>query len=748
MSLTETQLNHSDVLSDRTLLRRFVLDGDESAFAEIVQRHSGLVMSVCFRVTGQQSDADDAFQATFLALAQRPAGIDNVLSLAGWLYTVAWRTSVRVVRLRRRRMMEALPAEPAAQDSDPLKTIAEASDLAALDEELNELPQKYRDVLVMNYLAQQTSQQIADQLNESKGAVDGRLREAKRLLRVRLARRGVEVGALMVAASLTQSAVAAPALIAKTQALASVVAGTSGAASVYTTQELLKLKTLSSAGATIMTTKITLAVTAGCAMLIGGLGMSRLDAFPTGSGQEPVVALDARAEGGDEVNAGGSSAGGTVEGPSQEGAAAGGGGESGGLGASGGGLAAGPVGQEGAGSSAGSAGPGDSGSVVGDIAPGGIVGGRAGMAGGMMPGMGAGMAGMPGPGMGMGAGMGPIAANSNLAFARSMDRTAESQMIRRLGTEQSPELSFAGEQPLATVLSALSTHLETRIVIDSKDPSGELSASSLSEIMVRDIEIPQGTMSIAAVLDEVLSQSESVELTWIVRNGQVVITTEESSELPENLILHSYDISALRDSQMTAPQAPAMPRGGLGGGGGGFGSVADPQMGMGGYAPGYSPTTSRNPQEATPGGGGMSGSPSPGMAPGGMGGGMGMGAGGLGGSGMGGGMSGYSLWDDTTIRAIIDLTSPPCMWVQNGDQIGTMVIVGNRLVVRQTRKGHQLVSEAIEQLEEAAKSRTPVQPNMGAMGGGAGVGFGDGAGVWLGSPGMGAGTIGNTGRTY
>lgn len=630
-------------------------------------------------------------------------------------------------------MMEALPAEPAAQDSDPLKTIAEASDLAALDEELNELPQKYRDVLVMNYLAQQTSQQIADQLNESKGAVDGRLREAKRLLRVRLARRGVEVGALTVAATLAQSAVAAPALIAKTQALASVVAGTSGAASAYTTQELLKLKTLSSAGATIMTTKITLAVTAGCAMLIGGLGMSRLDAFPTGSGQEPVVALDARAEGGDEVNAGGAAVAGPVEGPSQEGAAAGGGG------ASGGGLAAGPVGQEGAGSSLGGGVPGQSGSVAGVLPPGGSAGLAGDMAG--MGGPGAGMmgeSGMGGPGMGMGAGMGPIAANSNLAFARSMDRTAESQVIRRLGTEQSPELSFAGEQPLATILSALSTHLETRIVIDTKDPSGELSASSLSEIIVRDIEIPQGTMSIAAVLDEVLSQSESVELTWIVRNGQVVITTEESSELPENLILHSYDISALRDLQMTAPQAPAMPRGGLGGGGlGGFGSVADPQMGMGGYAPGYSPTTSLNPQEATPGSGSMSGSPSPGMgAPGGMSG------GGMGGMGVGLGTPAEpTTWEARTITAIIDLTSPPCMWVQNGEEIGTMVVVGNRLVVRQTRKGHQLVSEAIEQLEEAAKSRTPVQPNMGAMGSGAGVGFGGGVGPWLGSPGMGAGTL-------
>lgn len=710
MSLTESQSNLRDALSDRTLLRRFVLDGDQSAFAEIVQRHSGLVMSVCYRMTGQQTDADDAFQATFLVLAQKPAGIDNVLSLAGWLYSVAWRTSVRVVRLRRRRMMEALPAEPASQDPDPLRMISEASDLAALDEELNELPQKYRDVLVMNYLAQQTSQQIADQLNESKGAVDGRLREAKRLLRVRLARRGVEVGALMVAATLAQSAVAAPALIAKTQALAGVVAGTTGVTSAYTTQELLKLKTLSSAGATIMTTKIALAVTAGCAMLIGGLGMSRLNAFPSGTGQEPAVALDARAEGADEVK---SNEGAVVE-ASQEGASGGAGSASG----------------AGAGSVLNSGG----GGVAGDIAPGagGIVGGLqpgatgAGLAGGMPPGMGSGMGmpgmGMAGPGMGMGAGMGPIPAKSNLSFSRLLDRSAEAQMIQRLGTEQSPEMIFAGEQPLATILDSLSEHLGTRIVIDKKDPSGELTSATLSEIMVRDIQIPTGTMSVAAVLDEVLSQSESIRLTWIVRNGQVVITSEEGSEQPENLILHSYDITALRDLQLTSPSTQLPPAGGMGGGG--FGSVADPQLGMGGYAPNYRLATSLNPQE-TPG---ADGTPPGQAAPGGMnGGGEGaMGGGGAigGGGGLGGG--GYrplqpSTWETNVVLAIIDLTSPPCLWVQNGDQIGTMVVVGNRLVVRQTRKGQQLVSEAIEQLEEAAKSRAQ-QPG-GMMPGGMGPGM-------------------------
>jgi hypothetical protein len=303
--------------------------------------------------------------------------------------------------------------------------------------------------------------------------------------------------------------------------------------------------------------------------------------------------------------------------------------------------------------------------------------------------------GMAGPGMGagMGAGMGPIPAKSNLSFSRLMDRSAEAQMIQRLGTEQSPEMIFAGEHPLATILDAVSRQMGTRIVIDRKDPSGELTSATLTEEMVGDIEIPAGTMSVAAVLDEVLSQTETPELTWIVRNGQIVITTKEGAELPDNLILHSYDITVLRDLQWTTPRTPNIPPG-MGGmaGGAGYGSVADPQMGMGGYGSGYTPATSLNPQE-TRGDGSMP------AAPGGM---------GTGGGGLGGG--GYEppqpkTWEANVVQAIVELTSPPCRWVQTGDEIGTMVVVGDRLVVRQTRNGQQLVSEAIEQLEEAAKSR-------------------------------------------
>jgi RNA polymerase sigma factor (sigma-70 family) len=132
-------------LTDGELLARFVASRDEDSFAALVRRHGPMVLAVCRRMLRHAQDAEDCFQATFMVLARKAATVKRE-SVASWLYSVAYRTSLeaRVINARRRareKQVEEMPhpevMPPETQDWRPW-----------FDQELNRLPEQYRAVIV------------------------------------------------------------------------------------------------------------------------------------------------------------------------------------------------------------------------------------------------------------------------------------------------------------------------------------------------------------------------------------------------------------------------------------------------------------------------------------------------------------------------------------------------------------------------------------------------------------------------
>ena len=95
-----SQRNNDD---DHVLLRRYVETNSQEAFEALVARHTDLVWSAAMRLTdGNRHAAEDAGQATFLALARKASTLAGAECVAGWLCRVAYRAAMKARRDHRK----------------------------------------------------------------------------------------------------------------------------------------------------------------------------------------------------------------------------------------------------------------------------------------------------------------------------------------------------------------------------------------------------------------------------------------------------------------------------------------------------------------------------------------------------------------------------------------------------------------------------------------------------------------------
>src|SRR3954453_2011260 len=198
----------------RELLSRFAVTGEQEPFEEVVRRYRGMVYNLCYEVTGNRQDAEDAVQAAFMSLALQVRGGQTIQAIGPWLQQVARRMSLDINRSRKRRKKreekhgeawEARQTDVRADAAGGAGAHGNPASAAGWEElrhivqaELNEMPAKYRMPLILHYYGGLSREEMARELNCKANTLGVRLHRGRDMLAKRLAKRGVSVSGVIL----------------------------------------------------------------------------------------------------------------------------------------------------------------------------------------------------------------------------------------------------------------------------------------------------------------------------------------------------------------------------------------------------------------------------------------------------------------------------------------------------------------------------------------------------------------------
>ncbi len=202
--------------TDGQLLEQFATsrqDAAERAFTALVERHGPMVFRACRAILRDDHEAMDAFQATFLVLVRKGRSLWVRDSLGPWLHRVACRAARRSRAQAGRR--QALLLAAAGTEREPSARVEYGELSAAVHEELNRLPDRYRVPIVLCDLEGRTCEEAARHLGCPIGTIGSRLSRGRERLRGRLARRGLApaIGGLTAALATDLQAASTRALL-------------------------------------------------------------------------------------------------------------------------------------------------------------------------------------------------------------------------------------------------------------------------------------------------------------------------------------------------------------------------------------------------------------------------------------------------------------------------------------------------------------------------------------------------------
>ncbi len=199
---TKTELDKfrkSRKIDQDTALIEAINDGNHDLFTEIVKRYERPLYNFGLKMCGEQRDAEDIVQETFLNVFRYLKSFRFETKFKNWLYRIA--TSICIKKRRKSKfapdhelsLEEFIPQDPAAETDQlpqwaalPLDTVLSEELYNKLQEAILQLPENYRLVLVLRDMEGFSTAETAQILNLTPANVKVRLHRARLFLRDKL----------------------------------------------------------------------------------------------------------------------------------------------------------------------------------------------------------------------------------------------------------------------------------------------------------------------------------------------------------------------------------------------------------------------------------------------------------------------------------------------------------------------------------------------------------------------------------
>ncbi len=168
-------------------------DGDAGAFEHLVRAYEGELFRLGYRMLGDRGEAEDAVQETFVVVWRQLPTLDDPQAFRAWIYHIATRRCLNVLRRRRSRRTdvthsEDFEAETGSQawlhdrGDDPEAAAQTSAVRQSLEEVLATLPPEQRASWVLNELHDMTYPEIAYAVGVPLSTVRGRIARARQNL--------------------------------------------------------------------------------------------------------------------------------------------------------------------------------------------------------------------------------------------------------------------------------------------------------------------------------------------------------------------------------------------------------------------------------------------------------------------------------------------------------------------------------------------------------------------------------------